>query len=162
MGEPGKDDIPAKKKRPPELPYEQMPIEQLAGAVVYSRGEEGVALALVHDIFGYWTLTKGHLLEGEDLPTATAREVKKELSLDVVVGQSLGKNEYISSDPEKGKLRKQVNYFLAECAEPGALKLEAGKGGLDAARWFSLLEIPELKIYDDVVPFITKAIKLFS
>jgi N utilization substance protein B len=162
MGEPGKDDIPAKKKRPPELPYEQMPIEQLAGAVVYSRGEEGVVLALVHDIFGYWTLTKGHLLEGEDLPTATAREVKKELSLDVVVGQSLGKNEYISSDPEKGKLRKQVNYFLAECAEPGALKLEAGKGGLDAARWFSLLEIPELKIYDDVVPFITKAIKLFS
>ena len=31
MGEPGKDDVPAKKKRPKNVPYEQMPIEKLGG-----------------------------------------------------------------------------------------------------------------------------------
>lgn len=162
MGEPGKDEVPAKKKRPPDLPYEQMPIELLAGAVVYSKAGGEVALALVHDIFGYWTLTKGHTKDGEDLPTATAREVLEELSLTVTVKEPLGQNEYISSDPEKGKLRKQVNYFLAEASAKTSLKLEDGKGGLDEARWFGLAEVPELRIYDDVVPFITKALKILN
>ncbi len=161
MGSPGKDDIPAKKKRPKDVPYDQMPIEQLCGAVVYVRGEEGIKFALVHDIFGYWTLTKGHLETGEDGRTGCAREVNDELALAVAAREELGANEYIASDPEKGKIRKQVKYYLAEAEDATALALTP-KGGLDEARWFSLAELPELRMYDDVVPFITKAIKILN
>lgn len=158
MGEPGKDEVPAKKRRPKDVPYEQMPIEKLGGAVVFSRDGEGIKLALVHDIFGYWTLSKGHLDETEDLRQGTAREIKDEMGLNVEVSEELGKNEYIASDPEKGKLRKQVNYFLAEATDPNELKLAEGKGGLTEAKWFPLAEIADLKMYHDILPIVTKAI----
>ncbi|MBI2100102.1 MAG: transcription antitermination factor NusB [Candidatus Vogelbacteria bacterium] len=161
MGEPGKADIPAKKKRVKDLPYDQMPIERLGGAVVYLREGGTICLALVHDIFGYWTLSKGHIEATENLLSGTAREIKEELSLDVTVKDKLGENEYISSDPEKGKIRKQVVYFLAEAKDQAQLHLTKS-GGLDEARWFNLPEIADLRMYDDVVPFITKAIGLLT
>lgn len=160
MGEPGKNDVPEKKKRIKDIPYDQMPIQKLGGAVVYSRNGEEIYLALVHDVFGYWTLSKGGIEVDENPETATAREIKEELGIEIKVEQSLGNNEYVSSDPEKGKIRKQVNYFLgAANYEP----LKRGQsGGLDDARWFKLAEIPNLRIYDDVVPFITKGIKFLN
>lgn len=162
MGEPGKDDVPAKKKRPKDVPYDQMPIERLAGAVVWCRQGKGLALALVHDIFGYWTLSKGHLAEGEELVPGLERVLQEELSLkSLTVGEPLGDNEYISSDPEKGKIRKQVSYYLVEASHANELAL-AEKGGLDNARWFGLDEVGELRMYDDVVPFLTKALKLLT
>jgi N utilization substance protein B len=162
MGEPDKDEIPAKKKRPKDVPYEEMPIEKLGGAVVYIRDGGEILLALEHDIFGHWTLAKGHMEEGEEVKAGTMREIKEEMGLDVEIKSVLGANEYIASDPEKGKIRKQVNYFLAEAKDKESLKLEEGKGGLDDVRWFPLQEIADLRMYDDVVPFITKAIKILS
>lgn len=162
MGEPGKDEVPAKKKIIKDIPYDQMPIERLGGAVVYCRHGSRVELALVHDMFGYWTLSKGRIEDDEEAGLATKREIKEEMNLDITVSDSLGKNEYISSHPERGKLRKQVNYFLAEASNPEKIKLEKSNTGLDAARWFSLEEIPGLRMYDDVVPFVSKAIKLLS
>lgn len=162
MGEPGKDEIPAKKRLAKDIPFEQMPIERLGGAVVYSQNATGgIDLALVHDMFGYWTLSKGHLEGDEPAEGGVAREIKEEIALEVRVGEHLGNNEYVSSDPEKGKIRKQVAYYLAEASDPTLLKLQK-KGGLDDARWFPLSEIPDLRMYDDVVPFVTKAIKLLS
>lgn len=160
MGEPGKDDAPIKRKTPKVVPYEEMPIEKLGGAVVYSRVDGEFKLALVHDVFGYWTLSKGHIKEGEDVKDGTAREIKEELGLEVVPTEELGSNEYIASDPEKGKIRKQVIYFLAEAKDPAGLHLAEGKGGLNDVKWFPLTELPELKVYDDILPIITKAIKL--
>lgn len=162
MGEPGKDDIPAKKRLPRDIPYEQMPIEKLGGAVVYARENGQVYLALVHDMFGYWTLSKGHIEQGENDQEATIREIKEEMSVDIAIKDNLGVNEYISSDPNKGKLRKQVHYFLAETANRAGLKLGEEKGGLDEARWFALNEVADLKMYDDVVPFVTKALKILA
>jgi len=160
MGEPGKDDIPAKKKRIKDIPYDQMPIQKLGGAVVYCQAGGETYLAFVHDVFGYWTLSKGRIEEGEDLAMATTREIKEEMGIDITIKDKLGENEYISSDPEKGKLRKQVNYFLAEAPHCN-LKL-GPSGGLDEARWFKLSEIADLRLYDDVIPFITKGIKLLN
>ncbi len=159
MGEPGKNDIPAKKKRVKDLPYAEMPIERLGGAVVYTNEGSTISLALVHDIFGYWTLSKGHIKVAEEATVGTAREVKEELSLEVEIKDKLGENEYISSDPEKGKIRKQVIYFLAEAKNKQQLQLTKS-GGLDEAKWFALPEIADLRMYDDVIPFITKAINL--
>ena len=39
--------------------------KKLGGAVVYKRKNGGIEFALVHDVFGYWTLSKGRIEEGE-------------------------------------------------------------------------------------------------
>ena len=62
MGEPGKDDGPKKKKNIKPVDYEKLPIEKKAGAVVYAWHEDKLQFAMVHDVFGYWTLTKGVLM----------------------------------------------------------------------------------------------------
>lgn len=157
MGEPGKYDVPAKKKKIPDVPYEEMPIDKLGGAVVYTKAGDVLKFALVHDVFGFWTLSKGKIEAGENVESGTVREVKEEMGLDISIENILGQNEYIASDPERGKIRKQVSYFLAFARNPSELQLEAGKGGLDDTRWFLASEIPDLKIYDDIVPIITKA-----
>lgn len=162
MGEPGKDEVPAKKRRPKDVPYEQMPIEKLGGAVVYTHAADEIKLALVHDIFGYWTLSKGHIKNDEDTEAGTVREIKEELDLDIKIESPLGQNEYIASDPEVGKIRKQVTYFLAQAKNPQDIKLAEGKGGLSETKWFPLSAVAELKMYDDILPIVTKAIKILS
>ena len=115
-------------------------------------------LAFVHDVFGHWTLSKGKLEEGEDDKDATKREIKEEIGLDITVEDELSRNEYIATHPERGKVRKQVAYFLAK-SEYQPLVLEE-KGGLDKAEWFKLADIANLNFYNDILPIITKAIEI--
>lgn len=159
LGEPGKDSAPKKKKKIEDVPYEQMPIQNLGGAVVYARHEGEIYLAFVHDIFGHWTLSKGKIPEG-DVREGTVKKVKEEMGLDVEITEDLGNNEYIASDPELGKIRKQVHYFLAK-SKFDEIKL-AEKPGLDDGKWFKLSDILELNFYNDIVPIVTKAVTLLS
>lgn len=162
LGEPDKDATSKKKKNAiVDIPYEKMPIERLGGAIVYTKNEGQYYLALVHDVFGYWTLSKGRLEEGESETEGTAREIKEEIGLSVKVLDEIGRNEYIANHPEKGKVRKQVTYFLAQ-SDYKDLQLEKDNGGLDEARWFKLTEVQDIKTYGDILPFITKAISLIS
>ena len=78
----------------------------------------------------------------------------------MTIKEKLGENEYTAKDPERGPIRKRVSYFLGE-ASFQELKLSS-TGGLDDAKWFKLEEIPDLKIYDDILPLITKAIKIIT
>ncbi|MSR78824.1 MAG: transcription antitermination factor NusB [Candidatus Taylorbacteria bacterium] len=156
LGEPGKDDVSKKRKK--DTPYDEMPIFKLCGAVVYARDGNDIYMAFVHDIFGHWTLSKGKVEQDEDVEKGTVRKVKEELGLDVVVKEQLGNNEYVASDPEKGKIRKQVNYFLAE-SKFDNVKL-GSSGGLDDARWFKMADIVSLNLYDDILPIVTKAVNI--
>ncbi len=160
LGEPGKEAVPAKKKKRVEVPYEKMPIQHLGGAVVYAKHEDEIYMAFVHDIFGHWTLSKGKIPEGIDPTDGTIAKVKEEIGLDVGIEADLGTNEYIANDPELGKIRKQVHYYLA--GSPfGELAL-AKKPGLDDAKWFKLADILELNFYNDILPIVTKAITILS
>lgn len=145
------DDGPTKK---------EMPKEQLGGAVVYIKKNEKIMLAFVHDVFGYWTLSKGHIEGEESAKEATVREVKEEIGIDIKIEDKLGSNEYVASDPEKGKIKKIVTYFLASTENENLVLKETG--GLDGVRWFNLGEISDLKIYDDIRPIITSAIKILN
>jgi len=157
IGEPGKDETSKRKKK--EIPFDEMPIERLVGAVVYSINAEGdMYLALVHDIFGHWTLSKGGIEEGEDVQKGVQRKIKEEIGLDITVESELGNNEYVASHPEKGKVRKQVHYFLGQ-SPYSEIKLEQ-KGGLDDAQWFKVADILELNFYEDILPIVTKAITM--
>ncbi len=159
LGEPGKDSEPKKKKKIEDIPYEQMPIQNLGGAVIYAKDKGEIYLAFVHDIFGHWTLSKGKIADG-DIRSGTIAKVKEEMGLDIVIKEDLGNNEYIASDPEKGKMRKQVHYFLAESGFDD-IKL-ADKPGLDDAKWFRLADILELNFYNDILPIVTKAITILN
>jgi N utilization substance protein B len=156
IGEPGKEETGKKKRK--DVPFDQMPIQRLAGAVVYAEHEGHMYLALVHDIFGHWTLSKGKIEENETVEAGAVRELKEETDLDVTLEAELGMNEYVASNPELGKVRKQVHYFLAS-APYTEVKLEQ-KGGLDDARWFKVAEILELNFYEDILPIVTKAVTM--
>lgn len=157
IGEPGKEEISKNKKRQ-VLSFDEMEIERLAGAVVYAKHEGVIYLALVHDIFGHWTLSKGKLTPEESLEAGARRALKAEIGLSITLENELGKNEYVASHPEKGKIRKQVAYFLASAPYEN-LNLEQ-KGGLDAAQWFKVADILELNFYEDILPIVTKAITI--
>lgn len=154
LGEPGKDEVGKKRK---EVPYEEMPLERLVGAVVYARHNGEVYLALVHDIFGHWTLSKGKLTPEEKPEDGVVRKIQEEIGLAIEPKERLGENEYVASDPNTGKKRKHVIYFLAE--SPYRDVELAKKGGLDDAKWFRLQEALELNFYDDMLPIVTKAMQ---
>ncbi|MDB5195425.1 MAG: Transcription antitermination protein NusB [Parcubacteria group bacterium] len=154
LGEPGKDEV-GKKER---VKREDLPLEKLGGAIVYAEHDGQIYLALVHDIFGRWTLSKGHI-EGDPSPAqGVKRVVGEELGLmNVHVEDQVGENEYIASHPEKGKIRKHVYFFLVSSPfEPLVLKKS---GGLDDTKWFRLPDILDLNFYDDMLPIVTAAVQ---
>lgn len=154
LGEPGKNDQGAK----PKVSRAPLAVEHLGGAVVYAKHEGQYYLALVHDVFGRWTLSKGGLKEGEDPEQGTIRKIKEEIGIDITIEEKIGENEYVASHPEKGKFRKHVTYFLGKAHfEP--LHLAPGKGGLDDVKWFRLPDILGLNFYDDMLPIVTAAVQ---
>lgn len=153
LGEPGKDE----KGKKDRVRREDLPVEQLGGAIVYAYHEGQYYLALVHDVFGHWTLSKGKIPEGMAVEEGTVEGLKDELGLAVTIKDKIGENEYIASHPEKGKTRKHVTYFLAESTY-SEITLEK-KGGLDDARWFRLTDILDLNFYEDMLPIVTEAVQ---
>lgn len=149
MGEPEKAQTSKKATGP-------HPKENLAGAVVYSIHDGITRVALVHDVFGYWTLTKGKV-EGEgEIETLAIKKIKSEIGLETEIIAALGENEYIANKPEVGKVIKHVHYFLAK-ASFAPLTLEK-KGGLDDVKWFTIDELRDLRTYDDIMPLIDKGL----
>ena len=149
MGEPEK----AQTSKKPTGPH---PKENLAGAVVYSIHDGVTRVALVHDVFGYWTLTKGKVEGIGDIEALAIKKIKSEIGLETEIIASLGENEYIANKPEIGKVIKHVHYFLAK-ANFKPLTLEK-KGGLDDVRWFTVTDLQDLRTYDDIMPLIQKGL----
>lgn len=159
MGEPGKNDKPKQRKKYGNVPLDQLPVERLAGAVVFAKHEGEIYIALVHDVFGHWTLTKGKLEGDESEEEGLRREAQEELGIPVKVIEPLGENSYSTFHPEKGKILKKVSYFLAEAPfQELTLEKKEEKGGLDDVRWFKVADILDLNFYDDIMPIVTKAI----
>ncbi len=159
MGEPGKFDQPKPKKKYGNVPFDKLPVERLAGAVVYAKHKGDVYMALVHDVFGHWTLSKGRLDEGEKDEDCLMRKVPLEIGVPIKIKEPVGSNTYATFHPEKGKIRKEINYFLAEAPYTDlTLEKKEEKGGLDDVRWFKLADILDLNFYDDILPIVTKAL----
>lgn len=152
LGEPGKDEQGKRKVK-----REELPLEKMGGAIVYAKHQGEYYLALVHDVFGRWTLSKGHIEQDPSPEQGVTRVVKEELGLDAKVESQVGENEYVASHPEKGRVRKHVWFFLASAPfEPLVLKKS---GGLDDAKWFRLKDIIDLNFYDDMLPIVTVAVQ---
>jgi N utilization substance protein B len=161
LGEPGKAEG-ASRKSDAQKPVGKMPVEELVGAVVYARDGGEVYLALVHDIFGHWTLSKGKLQPDEAHEAGAKRKAKEEMGLDIKLEEQLGENEYVANDSNAsgGKKRRHARYFLAS-SEFTDLTLKR-EGGLDDAQWFPLASVGDLNFYDDILPVVTRAINLLA
>ena len=159
MGEPGKNDTSKPRKKYGNVPLDKLPVERLAGAVVYAKNKGNIYLALVHDVFGHWTLSKGRLDEGESDEACLNRKIPLELGVPIKIKESIGNNSYSTYHPDKGKIRKDINYYLAEAPfKDLTLENKEEQGGLDDVRWFKLTDILDLNFYDDILPVVTKAI----
>ena len=161
LGEPGKAEGNS-RKTDAQRPAAKMPVEELVGAVVYAREGEEVYLALVHDIFGHWTLSKGKLQPDEAHEDGVKRKVKEEIGLEVKLQEQLGENEYVANDSNAsgGKKRRHARYFLAQ-SDFTDLMLKR-EGGLDDAQWFPLASVGDLNFYDDILPVVTRAINILA
>ncbi len=155
MGEPGKDQVSKKKKE--EVDIEKMPIEKKAGGVIFTEKDGTFYFGLVHDVFGYWTLAKGGVESGETSEDGAVREIKEKTGLDVEIVKLLGENEYVASHPEKGKIRKQVSYYLVK--SPFQDLQVNTNGGLDGGKWFTLAELEDIKTYDDILPLLAQSVE---
>lgn len=156
MGEPEKAQTTKTKKDHLESGKREL----LAGAVVYAIDGHKVHIGLVHDVFGYWTLPKGHIQPDEDVALGVVRELKKEIGIEATVVEKIGENEYIANKPDQGKVVKHVDYYLAK-TEYSPLILEK-KGGLDDAKWFSSADVATLRTYDDIKPLLQKALEIIA
>jgi ADP-ribose pyrophosphatase YjhB (NUDIX family) len=132
--------------------------------------EGKVFIAFVRDIFKHWTLPKGRLLDDEDIMVGALRKIKEEIGASVVIKDKLQENTYIANAKKKEdlteeeklqpaeKVKKHVTYFLAE-AKHEPLHLEKENSGLLEAKWFSLDQIAELKVYDDIKPILVLGVE---
>ncbi len=165
IGEPGKEQFSklkdSKTKETEEIiDPSTLPVEAKSGGLIVSKYEGRTYVALVHDVFGYWTLVKSGVEEGESFEDTAVRSVKQKLGLDAKIIEEIGNIDYVASHPEKKKIRKVVNYFLME-APYKELELKSN-GGLDKAEWVDPQGLVDLTIYDDILPSIAKAIEIIN
>ncbi len=153
MGEPEKDQTNGVENK-------EIPTDQKGAAVVYAYDGDVLKFAMVHDVFGYWTLSKGGIEEDEEVHDGVVRKIKEEIGIDIEIKTELGENEYIANHPERGKVRKHVQYFLAQASYQD-LALQTS-GGLDDARWFTESELSELSTYEDVSLLLKKALEIIK
>jgi len=148
MGEPGKHDK-----------NDNIQEEDVVAAFCYAKHEGDIYLAMVHDIFGFWTLVKGKKETGESDEDAIKRKVKDEIGVELIrVRDKLGESSYKANNKEGQRVKRNVTYYLVELPFVDLnLKKE---GGLDDAKWFKLSDIKDLKLYDDVMDIATKAINI--
>ncbi len=159
IGEPGKDQVSKKKYIHEPLDPSQYPVEIKGGAIIFSKDDTGaIRLAMVHDVFGYWTLSKGGIDPELGEIEGTKKKIKEEIGIDIEIIEKLGENEYVANHPTKGKIMKHVIYFLAK-SDYQPLKLKEEPGGLNDAKWFELSEIGDLTMYDDVTQLMAMAIE---
>jgi N utilization substance protein B len=151
------------EKKRKELTEEEkaaLPVQKLVGSIVFAKHEGDIYLALVHDVFGFWTLSKGKIQDDEELVDAAKRKVTEELGVACTYIQTVDTSEYVASHPEFKKIRKQVEYIIAS-AEFTTLTPKK-EGGLKDAAWFKIDEVLDLKLYEDMIPVITKTIGIIK
>ena len=134
---------------------DEFPTEEKVSALVYSVKDNVVHMALVHDVWGYWTLPKGGAAEGEDTFTTCIREVSSEIGISITPTHILGENTYPTKHPEFGTIYKHTTYCLAHADHQKLFLVTSG--GLDDAQWFPMDTVVDLRMYNDVVQMILKA-----
>jgi N utilization substance protein B len=129
----------------------ELPEETLAGGIVYRKTNGNYQIALIKDIFNYWTFPKGHVEKGENLEQTVLREIKEEIGLEnLTIEKNLGERIYKAKNREKGGyIKRKVADFLLEAAgSETELKIE-NSTGIKEGQWFNLDDIASLRQYKE-------------
>lgn len=123
-------------------------MNQCYGIIPLQQTKEGLEVLLVKHAKGdYWGFPKGHKEEERDANVldAAKRELLEEtnLSVDTFLSLSPIVENYSFIDPKKGKVDKQVDYYLA--LVKGALKVDEKE--IIEARFIPIQEAMDLITY---------------
>ncbi|MBQ6478200.1 MAG: NUDIX domain-containing protein [Erysipelotrichaceae bacterium] len=92
-----------------------------AGAILYTRKQDGIHYLLIRDFHGNYGFPKGHLEEGETLKEAAQREIQEEVGLTVQVDTDFREDlHYIMPNG----IEKQAVYFIAGFSNQNCRKQE--------------------------------------
>ena len=85
-----------------------------AGAVLYTRKQDGILYLLIKDFHGNYGFPKGHLEEGETLKEAAQREILEEVGIKTEADTRFREDlHYIMPNG----IEKQAVYFVAEFSD---------------------------------------------
>ncbi len=153
MGEPRKDEGSKRVEK-------NMIVERMIGAVLFSFYKGDIYLALMHDIYGYWTLPKYKLPGGEFSDKIAEYLIAEHTCLNVNLLESVGENEYILNNPEGSKILQKVSYYLFK-SDFEEIRFDHSNE-IDDAQWFKLKNSTNFNVYPDLLPIITTAITRLS
>ena len=120
--------------------------DQCYGIIPLQQTKEGLEVLLVKHAKGHWDFPKGHEEEGDANVLATAkRELLEETNLDIDTFLSLSPivEKYSFIDPKRGKVDKQVDYYLA--LVKGTLQVDEEE--IVEARFIPIQEAMDLMTY---------------
>ena len=155
----------------PELPQplsEKARLEVSAGTLVYRRGKEGAAVAMIRDPYGKWTFPKGHVRRGETLQEAAIRECFEETGLrGLSRRRKLGAIDIWFRDRfvHKGRLiHKYIHYYLFEADPNARVHLPRHYEGekIQEVAWIPLSDVPSKSGYKDMKVIVRLALQLIQ
>lgn len=114
-----------------------------AGGVVYKKVGSKIKILMIEDKYFKLTIPKGKQEAGETLPETALREIKEETGIEGVVIKPLKKIYYQYSDHARGRIDKEVTYYLVE-ATGGQIKVQIEE--INQAFWLDLAEAREVQL----------------
>ncbi|MFS0727506.1 NUDIX hydrolase [Paenibacillus sp. 1P07SE] len=109
-------------------------VEYSAGGVVFRRTDTGLQVQLIQDRYGKISLPKGKMEAGETIEQTALREIVEETGIVGKIIEPIDQIKYQYRDEVKGKVNKEVHYYLVE-AVGGTLQAQVEEiRGVD---WFT-------------------------
>jgi len=109
-------------------------VEYSAGGVVFRRTENGLQVQLIQDRYGKISLPKGKMEAGETIEETALREIVEETGIVGKIIKPIDQIKYQYQHEVKGKVNKEVHYYLVE-AVGGTLQAQVEEiRGVD---WFA-------------------------
>ena len=147
---------------------DQSAIHYSAGGVVYRSNGQSVDICLIKDMYGHWTLPKGHMEPNETLEETARREINEETGIDPAtlrLRRELGEINYHftsdfkrdtgRADGTKVNIHKYVTFFLYEV--PYDTELTAQQGEVEEIAWLPLADFEKYNEYEHSLTIIKAA-----
>ncbi len=131
------------------------PIEVSAGGIVYARFDEQPCILMILDVYGQWTLPKGHIEMDETSEQAALREIEEEVGIKGEIERDLGETHYQYRRDSRA-IDKSVRYFLVRAL---GTELRLAPCEVQDAKWVSLEDALAVSGYANNRTLLEKAIR---